>query len=73
MCDFMCGLNEGGGHVTDEWEEGKLGGHRSPTQASSLLLFLLVKVEPKGRRERRSPLHSQYLLIKKPIQYNQAN
>lgn len=32
-------------HVTAEWEEGALGGHESPTQASSLLLFLLVMAE----------------------------
>lgn len=47
--------------MTAEWEEGELGGRRSPTQASSLLLFLLVMVmvEPKGeergRRGRGAP------------------
>lgn len=33
--------------MTAEWEEGELGGHRSSTQSSSLLLFLLVIVGPK--------------------------
>lgn len=43
--------------MTVEWEEGELGGHGSPTQASSLLLFLLVMVEPKGRGERTKLMH----------------
>lgn len=41
--------------MTAEWEEGELSGHGSPTQASSLLLFLLGMMEPEGRRQRRSP------------------
>lgn len=39
--------------MTAEWEEGRLDGHRSLTQASSVLLFILVGVESKGKRTER--------------------
>ncbi len=63
VCDSVCVCSRGSqwlksfreSHVTAEWEERELDGHGSPTQASSVLLFVLVMVEPKERMERRFP------------------